>query len=109
MNILVLVLALLLALLIVWFVVKTVVALALLLMLVLVASLVAQSFLHYRGGLTFTLVSGLIGGVVGLLLARLLGMPELLKIGGLPVLWTFIGSLIVVAAAKLVEPGRRRA
>ena len=74
------------------------------------ASAAAQAFVKYRGNLNFTLLSGLLGGVLGIVMAKALGVPGWLQwphIGGFPVLWTLLGALIVVAVAKVVLPARR--
>lgn len=78
------------------------------------ASLAAQSFLKYKGDINFTMLSGLIGGVLGIVLAKALGVPGWLQwphIGGFPVLWTLIGAVIVVFVAKVsnFRPRRSRA
>lgn len=73
------------------------------------ASWAAQSWVKYRGSLDFTLISGLIGGVLGIVLAKALGVPGWLqwpRIGGFPVLWTLLGCVIVVAVSKFVLPTR---
>ncbi len=74
------------------------------------ASAAAQSLLKYRGNLSFTLLSGLIGGVLGIVLAKVLSVPDWLqwpRVGGFPVLWTLVGAAIVVIVAKLVLPARQ--
>jgi uncharacterized membrane protein YeaQ/YmgE (transglycosylase-associated protein family) len=100
------ILALIIALWLLSIVVGFLINLALLFTVAFLAGLAAQSWLKYPGGITGAFVSGLIGGVVGILLARLLGAPTLLTIGGLPVLWTVVGAVIVVAIAKVALPQR---
>lgn len=80
--------------------------LALLLLIAYAAGAVAQSWLKYPGGFLSAFISGLLGGVVGLILAKLLHAPTLLTISGLPVLWTFVGAVIVVGANKVIGGGR---
>src|SRR5690349_12700854 len=73
------------------------------------ASWAAQSFLKYRGDFDFTMLTGIIGGILGIVLAKALGVPGWLQwphIGGFPVLWTLVGAGIVVAAAKVFRPRR---
>lgn len=75
------------------------------------ASAAAQSFIKYKGNFEFTLLSGLIGGVLGIVLAKALNVPGWLQwphIGGFPVLWTLVGAFIVVAVAKVAAPLQRR-
>ena len=81
------------------------------LILAALASMAAQAFLKYKGNLNFTMLSGLAGGVVGIVLAKALGVPNWLQwphIGGFPVLWTLVGAGIVVFVAKIANWGPRR-
>lgn len=103
-----LILALVLVLYLTAVLVKVVFWLILTLLLAVLASLAAQSFVKYRGGVQFTVISGLIGGVVGVALANLLNVPGILRwpsLGAFPVLWAIVGSVIVVFISKLVLPG----
>jgi uncharacterized membrane protein YeaQ/YmgE (transglycosylase-associated protein family) len=108
-----LIIALILALVVFFFlvglVIKAVVWLVLTLLLAGLASLAAQAFVKYKGDLQFTMLSGLVGGVLGIVLAKALGVPGWLQwpsLGGFPVLWTLIGSVIVVLISKVVLPSR---
>jgi uncharacterized membrane protein YeaQ/YmgE (transglycosylase-associated protein family) len=104
-----LILALVLVLALAGMVVKAVLWLVLTLVLAVLASLVAQAFVKYKGDLSFTFISGLIGGVVGVVLVNLLNVPGFLRwpsLGAFPVVWAIIGSVIVVFIAKLVLPDR---
>jgi uncharacterized membrane protein YeaQ/YmgE (transglycosylase-associated protein family) len=108
-----LIIALILALVVFFFVVGLVVKAILWLVLTLLiaglASLAAQSFVKYRGSVQFTVISGLIGGVVGVVLANLLNVPGILRwpsLGAFPVLWAIVGSVIVVFVSKIVLPSR---
>ena len=74
-------------------------------LIVLLCGFIAQAIVKYRGGLEFTLVSALIGGVVGLVLQWLLPGGRLLTISGVPVVWTILGSVIVIFIAKLTASG----
>ena len=72
---------------------------------------VAQSLAGYsRGGCLVSIALGFVGAVLGLWLARILGLPELftLQIGdqGFPVVWSIIGAAIFVAFLALLS-GRR--
>jgi len=64
-----------------------------------------------RGGCLVSIALGFIGALVGLWLARLLGLPELftVKVGGtsFPILWSIIGSALFVAIISLITRFRR--
>jgi hypothetical protein len=94
---------------VVGFVIKAILWLALTLLLAGLASWAAQSFIKYKGDFKFTIISGLLGGVLGIVLAEVLGVPGWLRwpsLGGFPVLWTLVGSGIVVLVSKIVLPSR---
>lgn len=63
-----------------------------------------------RGGCLVSIALGFIGALIGLWLARALGLPELFPvvIGGtrFPVIWSIIGSALFVAVISLIT--RRR-
>ncbi|GAC1398238.1 MAG: hypothetical protein NVSMB56_13190 [Pyrinomonadaceae bacterium] len=63
-----------------------------------------------RGGCLVSIALGFIGALVGLWLARALGLPEIfvVPIGGtrFPVIWSIIGSALFVAVIGLIT--RRR-
>jgi hypothetical protein len=100
--------ALILVLFLIGAVVKLVTAIAMLFLVALLAGVIANAVVKYNNGLTFTFVSGLAGGVLGLVLKAILGGPALLTLGGLPVIWTIAGAIIVVFVAKVVDRGPRR-
>ncbi|MFN8559146.1 MAG: hypothetical protein U0531_18015 [Dehalococcoidia bacterium] len=103
------ILVLILAFFLLGFIFKILFGLALLLVVALLCGWAAQSLLKYPGGLTTAFLSGLIGGVLGWILVALTPLPSLVVIGGLPVVWTLVGAVVVVALAKLGLPaGRRR-
>lgn len=85
-----------------------------LLILLVVAGIcggLAQAIAGYsRGGCLVSIALGFIGALLGLWLARLLGLPELftLQIGGqgFPVVWSIIGAALFVALLGLLS-GRR--
>ena len=64
-----------------------------------------------RGGCLVSIALGFIGALVGLWLARLLGLPELftVSIGGtsFPILWSIIGSALFVAVISFIARSRR--
>jgi uncharacterized membrane protein YeaQ/YmgE (transglycosylase-associated protein family) len=64
-----------------------------------------------RGGCLVSIALGFIGALVGLWLARLLGLPELftVSVGGksFPILWSIIGSDLFVAVISFIASSRR--
>jgi len=104
--------AILLFLLVFFMIAKVVAFLIGLVFLLLVAAIcgaIAEKVLHYDGGGIGTTVGvGLTGAIVGWLLAKILHLPLALHIAGLPVLWTIVGSMIMVSGLKVVAPPRRR-
>ena len=64
-----------------------------------------------RGGCLVSIALGFIGAILGMWLARQLGLPELLllPVGGrsFPVVWSIIGSALFVAVISLITRGRR--
>jgi uncharacterized membrane protein YeaQ/YmgE (transglycosylase-associated protein family) len=65
-----------------------------------------------RGGCLVSIALGFVGAVVGMWLARVLGlpMPFVIEIGGtkFPVIWSIIGSALFVAVISLLTRGRTR-
>jgi len=63
-----------------------------------------------RGGCLVSIALGFIGALIGLWLARTLGLPEVfvIPVGGtrFPVIWSIIGSALFVAVIGLIT--RRR-
>jgi uncharacterized membrane protein YeaQ/YmgE (transglycosylase-associated protein family) len=86
-----------------------------LLILLLVAGLcgaLGQAISGYsRGGCLVSIALGFIGAILGMWLARQMGLPELfnVSIGGknFPVVWSIIGSALFVAVISLLTRGRR--
>lgn len=64
-----------------------------------------------RGGCLVSIALGFVGALIGVWLARQLGMPELyaLRVGGqtFPVIWSIIGSALFVAVIGLISRARR--
>ena len=63
-----------------------------------------------RGGCLVSIAIGFIGAVLGMWLARTLGLPEMfvLSIGGtsLPIVWSIIGSALFVAVISFLTKRR---
>ena len=61
---------------------------------------------YSRGGCLVSIALGFIGAILGMWLARQLGLPELLivPVGGrsFPVVWSIIGSALFVAVISLL-------
>lgn len=88
-------------------VVRTIIGLVLLLVIAGLCGAIAESITGYRtGSLVYTVALGLIGAAVGSLIARLLDLPGILSwsVGGLPVLLTIIGAVLVLFLLKLIRP-----
>jgi uncharacterized membrane protein YeaQ/YmgE (transglycosylase-associated protein family) len=50
-----------------------------------------------RGGCLVTIALGFIGAIVGTWIAQTIGLPEFVKIGGIPVVWSIIGGALFSA------------
>jgi uncharacterized membrane protein YeaQ/YmgE (transglycosylase-associated protein family) len=63
-----------------------------------------------RGGCLVSIAIGFIGALLGMWLARQLGLPELftIQIGGtgFPIVWSIIGSALFVAIISLLTRSR---
>src|SRR5882762_697935 len=85
-----------------------------LLILLLIAGIcgsLGQAISGYsRGGCLVAIALGFIGALIGLWLARQLGLPELFTvvIGGtkFPILWSIIGSALFVAVISFISRSR---
>jgi len=85
-----------------------------LLILLLVAGIcgaLGQAIAGYsRGGCLVSIALGFIGALVGMGLARMMGLPELfpVQIGGtsFPIVWSIIGSCLFVAVITLITRSR---
>jgi uncharacterized membrane protein YeaQ/YmgE (transglycosylase-associated protein family) len=66
---------------------------------------------YSRGGCLVSIALGFIGALIGMWIARQMGLPELfvIPIGGtrFPIIWSIIGSALFVAVISLIA--RRRA
>ena len=65
---------------------------------------------YSRGGCLVSIALGFVGALVGMWLARMMGLPELfpVRIGttSFPIIWSIIGSALFVAVVALLT--RRR-
>jgi len=85
-----------------------------LLLLLLIAGIcgsLGQAIAGYsRGGCLVSIALGFIGALLGMWLARLVGLPELIPvvIGGtsFPIIWSIIGSALFVAVITLITRSR---
>ena len=85
-----------------------------LLILLLVAGIcgaLGQAIAGYsRGGCLVSIALGFVGALVGMWLARMMGLPELfpVQIGGasFPIVWSIIGSCLFVAVITLITRSR---
>lgn len=89
-------------------IVRTLVGIIVFLVVAALCGAAAEYFLGAKEGVGETLVIGLIGAALGTILSHLLRLPSLIVIGGLPLVWTIVGSMIVIAILKAVrrQPGR---
>ncbi len=79
-----------------------------LLLIATVCGAIAERVLHYRqGGVLATTGVGLVGALIGTLLAHILHLPTQPAIAHLPILWTVAGSFALVGTMKVVAPARR--
>jgi uncharacterized membrane protein YeaQ/YmgE (transglycosylase-associated protein family) len=84
------------------------------LILLLVAGIcgsLGQAIAGYsRGGCLVSIALGFVGALLGLWIARLMGLPELfpVQIGGtsFPIVWSIIGSALFVAVITLITRSR---
>lgn len=92
----------------------TILEFIILLIIAAVAGALGQAIAGYSaGGLLASIAVGFIGALLGMWIARSLGLPELfaLRVGGqtFPVIWAIIGATLFVALIRLITaPARRR-
>ena len=89
----------------------TIVEFLVLLLIAAICGMIGQALAGYSvGGCIISAIVGFVGALVGLWLARQLGLPELLTIrvgrNAFPVLWSIIGSAILAVIVGLLS--RRR-
>jgi len=89
----------------------TIVELLVLLVVAGVCGAVGQAITGYSsGGCLVSIAVGFVGALIGVWLARTIGLPELfsVNIGGtrFPIIWSIVGSALFVAVIALIS-GRR--
>ncbi len=89
----------------------TVLQLVLLVIVAAICGAIGQALAGYSlGGCLVSIVVGFIGALLGLWLARELGLPQILtvQIGGqaFPIVWSIVGSALLALAVGLLS--RRR-
>ena len=68
----------------------------------------AQMLVGYtHGGLLASILVGFVGALLGNYLAVLLGIPPILVVFGVDIVWTIVGSVIFVGLLSLILGGRR--
>jgi len=90
----------------------TLIDLLLLLLVAGVCGAIGQAISGFsRGGCLVSIALGFVGALLGVWLARQMGMAELytVRIGGqtFPVVWSIIGSALFVAVIGLISRSRR--
>jgi uncharacterized membrane protein YeaQ/YmgE (transglycosylase-associated protein family) len=65
---------------------------------------------YSRGGCLVSIALGFVGALLGMWVARMMGLPELfpVSIGGtrFPIIWSIIGSALFVAVITLITRSR---
>ncbi len=89
----------------------TLVDFLILLLIAGVCGAIGQAIAGYsRGGCLVSIALGFIGAIVGVWVARNLGLPELfaVRIGGtnFPIIWSILGSALFVAVISLIARSR---
>lgn len=86
----------------------TLVELLILLLIAGVCGSIGQAISGYsHGGCLVSIAVGFIGALLGGFLSRMLGLPELFRVAGFPIIWSIIGAALFVALISLIS-GRRR-
>lgn len=85
-----------------------VLGLAALLVVIIVAGLAGQLLLGGRLDPEGILVAGAVGALLGLGLVSVTGLPALVRIGGVPIVWATAGAVVVLAALRSAPSSLRR-
>ena len=91
----------------------TLIELGLLLLIAAVCGALGQAIAGYsRGGCLMSIALGFIGALLGVWLARQMGLPELFVVQiddvEFPILWSIIGSALFVAVISFMTKSGRR-
>jgi uncharacterized membrane protein YeaQ/YmgE (transglycosylase-associated protein family) len=91
----------------------TLFGLVILLIIAAICGSIGQAIAGYSvGGCLVSIVVGLVGAFLGLWLAHLLGLPELLTLTiegeTFPIVWSIIGSTLLAVILGLFTRNRRR-
>ncbi len=91
----------------------TLIELGLLLLIAAVCGALGQAIAGYsRGGCLMSIALGFIGALLGVWLARQMGLPELFVVEiddvEFPILWSIIGSALFVAVISFMTKSGRR-
>lgn len=83
-----------------------------LLLIAAVAGAIGQAIAGYSaGGCVASIAVGFIGALIGMLLARAFGLPDLfiISVGGekFPLIWSIIGAALFVALIRLITAPAR--
>ena len=89
----------------------TLIDLLILLLIAGVCGSIGQAIAGYsRGGCLVSIALGFIGAIIGLWVARHMGLPELfpVAIGGtsFPIIWSILGSALFVAVISFIARSR---
>ena len=85
-------------------IVQSVIGIILAIVVALVAGIIGERVTGgSTGGALQTVLCGFAGAVVGITIAELANLPRLISIGGLPLIWTIIGSIITVAVWSAIR------
>jgi len=82
------------------------VGVATLVAVILAAGLAGHLVLGGRADPELILVAGGVGAVFALALVAFTGVPALIRIGGVPVVWAAAGAIVVLAALRTSPTGR---
>jgi uncharacterized membrane protein YeaQ/YmgE (transglycosylase-associated protein family) len=88
----------------------TLISFLLLLLIAGICGAVGQAIAGYQGGLLISIAVGFIGALLGIWLARALGLSEIfaVNIGGrtFPIVWSIIGSALFAALVGVLRRHR---